>query len=271
MVEPPGRTEKGSVKSADRALAIIDYVSELGDFALSDLLRDLRLPRSSAHGLLATLVSRGWLEHNTETHRYRLGLRAWSVGQTYSGHVDVARVAGPVMDELRDQLAETIQLARLHGIENVYLAISEARRPMRLASSVGMRLASHATGVGKVLLAELDPADAEKRLRAQVLPRFTDRTVVDPDNLLAILDHARRRGWATDDEEFLSGCRCIAVPVYNDGSGLIIAMSVTAPASRVGADWPSGPVQALRQAADTIRQRIELATGRPDRSGQAAC
>ncbi|MGI8418126.1 MAG: hypothetical protein ACR2P2_18375 [Nakamurella sp.] len=44
-----------------------------------------------------------------------VGLRAWSIGQTYAGHVDVARVAGPVMDELRDELRETIQLARLQS------------------------------------------------------------------------------------------------------------------------------------------------------------
>lgn len=266
----PARTAAGSVKSADRALAIIDYVSEHGDFALTDLLRDLQLPRSSAHGLLSTLVARGWLEHNLETHRYRLGLRAWSVGQTYVGHVDVARVAGPVMDELRDRMEETVQLARLQDIENVYIAISEARRPMRLASSVGMRLASHATGIGKALLAQLEPAEATRRLGSHTLPRFTDRTIVDPALLLAQLEQTRDRGWAEDNEEFLPGCRCVAVPVYNDGAGLIVAMSLTAPTSRVGPDWPERPLAALNRAAAVIQQRIELATGRPHRPGPSA-
>ncbi|WP_051267496.1 IclR family transcriptional regulator [Nakamurella lactea] len=265
----PGRPRTDSVKSADRALAIIDYVGERGDFSLAEVLRDLALPRSSAHGLLATLVGRGWLEHDGQTHRYRLGLRAWSVGQTYTGHVDVARVAEPVMDELRDRLEETIQLARLQGTENVYIAISEARRPMRLASSVGMRLDSHATGIGKALLAQLDPAEATRRLGSGPLARLTDRTIVDPDLLAAELDLVRERGWAQDTEEFLPGCRCVAVPVYNDAAGLIVALSVTAPTSRVGPDWPTGPLAALNGAAATIRQRIELITGRPHRATES--
>ena len=265
---PPA--EHSSVKSADRALAIIDYVSQRGDFVLSELLRDLGLPRSSAHGLLRTLVDRGWLEHNSTTHRFRLGLRAWSVGRNYRGHLDVARVAAPVMDKLRDRLGETIQLARLHDIENVYIAISDARRPMRLASSVGMRLHAHATGIGKALLSQLPPAEAHTRLASRVLPRFTDNTITDLDALMAVLEVVRERGWAEDNQEYLPGCRCVAVPVPYDGADLIVALSVTVPSSRLGDDWPAGPLAALQSAARVIGGRIEMASGRggPQRSSR---
>jgi DNA-binding IclR family transcriptional regulator len=251
-------SERGSVKSADRALAVLDFVGERRTVRFSDLVSDLGLPRSSAHSLLHTLAASGWLEHDPVSRQYSLGLRAWQLGQRYVGHRDLATAAKPVMDELSQELGETIQLARLDGVENVYIAISEAPRPMRLASSVGMRLHSHGTGIGKALLAQLDPDEARRRLSEVALPKFTDHTVTDVDELMGALDRIRRAGYAVDDEEYLPGCRCVAVPLLLgvQGDGLIAALSVTAPVFRCGPDWPQHPLEALRVAAGRITGQL---------------
>jgi DNA-binding IclR family transcriptional regulator len=254
----PSAVERAPVKSADRALAVLDFVGERRTVRFSDLVSELGLPRSSAHGLLQTLTAAGWLEYDPVSRHYSLGLRAWQLGQRYMGHRDLATAAKPVMDELSHELGETIQLARLDGVENVYIAISEAPRPMRLASSVGMRLHSHGTGIGKALLAQLDPVEARRRLAAVALPRFTDHTIIDVDEIMALLDQVRTEGYALDDEEYLPGCRCVAVPlqIADTGSGLIAAMSVTAPVFRCGPDWPARPLTALRRAAGRIAGRM---------------
>lgn len=259
MVAP--KNPPGSIKSADRALSIIDLVARRRVLRFADIVEDLELPRSSAHGLVGTLLSHGWLEHDPATHTYRLGLRAWFIGQQYDGHQDIARIAKPYMDALRDEFQETVQLARLDGVENVYIAISESERPMRLASSVGMRLHSHATGIGKALLAQLDPSDAEDRLSRVALPSFTPSTVTDVPALLSHLENVRREGYAVDDEEYLLGCRCVAVPVYDDRRGLVVALSITAPSNRCGDDWPDSVRRRLTEAATSIRRRLLLTLG----------
>jgi DNA-binding IclR family transcriptional regulator len=257
-------TERGAVKSADRALAVLDLVGERGVVRVTDLVTELGLPRSSAHGLLHTLVSRGWLVHDPVSRQFSLGLRVWQLGQRYAGHRDVATLAKPVMDELAAELGETVQMARLDGVENVYVAISEAPRPMRLASSVGMRLHAHGTGIGKALLSQLDPAEARRRLAAVELPRFTDNTLTDVDELMATLDRVRAQGYALDDEEYLPGCRCVAVPLLIGGpAGVPLAMSVTAPVFRCGPQWPEAPLEALRAGAARIRHRVAHGGGRP--------
>jgi DNA-binding IclR family transcriptional regulator len=254
VAHPHGESARGSVKSAERALAVLDLVGERGTVRFAELVSDLGLPRSSAHGLVQTLVSGGWLEHDPASRRYALGLRAWQLGQRYRGHDDLETVAAPVMDGLARELGETVQLARLDGVENVYVAISEAPRPMRLASSVGMRLHAHGTGIGKALLSQLAPDEARRRLSAVALPRFTENTVTDVDALLAVLDRVRRTGFAEDHEEYLPGCRCVAVPLPLDAScALVAALSVTAPVFRCGDDWPRRPYEALRAGAERIR------------------
>lgn len=259
LAEPspqPEALEPVVVKSADRTLAIMELVAARGSVRFNELVAAMGLPRSSMHGLLHTLVSRGWLDLDGDSRRYAVGLRAWQVGQRYAGHGALTNVAAPVMDRLSRELGETVQLARLDGIENVYIAMSEAPQPMRLVTTVGMRLHAHATGIGKALLAQLPAADAAQRLRAVTLPAFTEHTIVDPDRLDEVLEQVRRDGFARDDEEVIIGCRCVAVPLWDDRKGLVTALSVTAPNFRCGPDWPAEPLAALRSAAQEIRARL---------------
>jgi len=243
-----------TVKSADRALAVVEFVAAKGSASFTEILDGLALPRSSAHGLLNTLSTAGWLDHSPATKQYSLGLRAWQVGQMYTGHQTLANVAKPVMDRLSVQLGETVQLARLDGVENVYIAISQSAGGMRLGSSVGMRLLAHATGIGKALLSTLEPGEAERRLNSVALPRLTSKTVTDVGELSKLVAAAKARGYALDDEEYLDGCRCVAVPVMSEtGGGMNAALSVTMPSARTDAAWPGSILRPLTAAAQEIR------------------
>jgi DNA-binding IclR family transcriptional regulator len=243
-----------TVKSADRALAVVEYVAGKGSASFTEIVDGLRLPRSSAHGLLNTLCSVGWLDHNPANRQYSLGLRAWQVGQLYTGHQTLANVAKPVMDSLSASLGETVQLALLDGVENVYIAISQASSGMRLGSSVGMRLLAHATGIGKALLSMLEPEDAQKRLNSVALPRLTSKTVTDVKALADLVAHAKANGYALDDEEYLDGCRCVAVPLTSEsGGGMNSALSITMPTARTDGEWPGSILRPLTAAAQEIR------------------
>lgn len=244
------------VKSADRTIGLIEFIAENGPIGFNDILIGLGWPRSSTHGLLQTLLGSGWVQHDPQK-KFSLGLRAWQTGQRYAGHRSLVEQAQPIMNQLVATVGETVQLARLDGIENIYIAISESPKPMRLASSVGMRLQSHATGIGKALLSQLDPAEAERRLRAVELARLTDKTVVDVDLIVKELDAIRERGYAIDDEEYLRGCRCVAVPVAvsRDGS-VVAALSITMPSSRTDATWPATLIEPLAQAANALEPYV---------------
>ncbi|OEU87326.1 hypothetical protein DB35_28255 [Streptomyces abyssalis] len=246
--------QTSAVKSADRVLAILDLVADRGPVRFTDVTAELGLPRSSAHGLLATLAARGYLELDEETRRYGLGLSAWRLSQAYSGHGDLERHARPLMEELAAESGETVQLARLEGIHNVYVAIAHSPRPMKLVSHVGSRLHAHATGVGKMLLAGLSPAEARRRLSAEELPRLTDRTVTDVDALMDVLEKVREDGYAEDREEYVEGCRCVAVPVHGPGGTAVAAMSVSMPAFRCDDEQARAHLKLLRATAGRLQR-----------------
>lgn len=251
--------EPASVKSAGRALEILELLAA-EPRTFPEILDALALPRSSAHGLLRTLTGSAWIEYDEATRRYALGLKAWQIGQRYDGHRGLLEWAPVLMSELTAETGETVQLARLDGVENVYIAISPSPNPMRLASNVGMRLHAHATGIGKALLSTLPDDEIRHRLQQVALPRLTERTVVDIDEILAVIRRGRDRGFFVDDEEFIDGCRCVALPVTAPlDTGVASAMSITMPTARTDDRWPHSMYEPLRRTVAALRARLGVA------------
>ncbi|WP_235876863.1 IclR family transcriptional regulator [Saccharopolyspora terrae] len=243
------------VKSADRALIILELLSR-GRHRLSDIAETLRLPLSSVHGLLGTLVHRGFAEFDPTTRTYGLGLKAWTVGQGYTGHRDIVGLALPLMERLAQQTGETVQLSRLDGIENVYIAIAESPQPMKLVSAVGMRLPAHSVALGKALLAGLSDDEVVARYEDVELERFTNNTITALPQLLAQLAEVRRDGYAVDDEEYIIGCRCLAVPIRDHAGEVVAGMSVSAPTPRCGENWTEETRAPLTEVVDAVHRQL---------------
>ncbi|GAA4715535.1 IclR family transcriptional regulator [Phytohabitans rumicis] len=222
-----------TVKSAQRVLAILELLTaRAAQLTFTEIAGALGYPRSSLHSLLATLVQSGWAELDPVTRRYALGIRAWQAGNAYLRAVELADRAQPYMEQVRDALDETVQLAVRDGRHNVYVAKADGSQLLVLASAVGRRLAAHATGVGKVLLADLPEAERRALLSAQPLERYTGNTLTDLDRLEKELALIRQRGHSMDNEEYTLGVRCVAVPVRDHSGRVVAGLSVSVPTIR---------------------------------------
>jgi DNA-binding IclR family transcriptional regulator len=244
-------------KSAIRALDVLDALVKTADGAtFAELQRSLGFPKSSLHELLSVLVSRGYVDLDLSSKAYMLGIRVWENGQAYLQHHTLLHEARPVMDRIVEQLNETVQLATLDGLENVYLAKVDCSHPIRLASEVGKRLFAHATGLGKAQLAYLPQEVLTQRLKGQTLPRFTANTIVDPAALMEELDAIRERGFAIDGEEYAEGLECLAVPIHDHSGRVSAAISASIPTIRATIDQESLALRLLVQGSLDISRRI---------------
>src|SRR5919107_4355962 len=203
--------EKDGVQSLERAFTLLELMAEDGgEVPLSRLAVGRGLPLSTIHRLVRTLVARGYVRQ-LPSRRYVLGPRLIHLGDSSSR--TLGTWARPHLSSLVDSTGETANLAMLDGDRVVYVAQVPSRHSMRMFTEVGRRVHLHCTGVGKVLLAQL-PAEQARRLLVQAgMPVRTERTVTDPDELLALLPAIAERGYAVDDGEQETGVRCVAVPV----------------------------------------------------------
>lgn len=255
-------TGRVAVKSADRALAILElFTSNPRPRSYSELLRETGLPKSSLHGLLLTLVHRGWL---TEIHPgglYALDVQTLAVGASYirsRGHASI----GPILDELAAEVQETVNLAVRDGGDVVYIAVRRSPHALTMRSAVGLRLPAYATGVGKALLSRLDDDAVAALLPAQFIS-LARRTRTSTRDVLHDLEVIRTTGYATESEEATDGIGCIAVALPRQNLpplGLSLAYPLARPKQRAEQDLLStlrGAAEKLT-AAFTIDPEIEI-------------
>jgi DNA-binding IclR family transcriptional regulator len=234
------------VKSADRTLDVLEALATAPDRpTLGDLARLLGIPKSSLHGVLRTLVARGWVR--TDGTHFALGLRSLRVGAAFVETDDTVALLAPVLDDLHARFGETVHLGRLDGSDIVYLAKRESVHPLRLFSAIGRRLPAHATALGKALLAGY-PDDVLADLLPAPLPRLTPHTLAEPGRLADDLAATRDAGYAVDREENSIGIVCVAVAVPVRAGIPVDAISVSVPMARHTPDLQERIANALIDA-----------------------
>jgi IclR family transcriptional regulator, acetate operon repressor len=189
-----------SVRAVDRVCAILNLLQEsINGVSLIDIAQATELPKSSAFRYLWTLESHRYVERDLDSGLYRLGLGF--VGMQ-SRHVEVLRQrARPLLERLRDEFGETVNLGILDGDSAIYLDIVESRRSVRLAASCGDRDPIHSTALGKAIAAHLPEPQVKEILTGSGMPARTVNTITSIDDYLAELAKVRERGYALDDEE----------------------------------------------------------------------
>jgi DNA-binding IclR family transcriptional regulator len=105
----------------------------------------------------------------------------------------------------------------------VYVDRVETQWPLGLRFEPGSRVPLHCTAIGKLLLAQLPDDVLDSQLQAGALARYTGTTIIDARKLKAELKKTRAQGFSVDNEEFMSGVVCMAVPVRGPKDGHVCA------------------------------------------------
>lgn len=249
----PGRGSKGAVQSVERAFVLLEAMADAeGIMGISALATETGLPLPTIHRLVRTLVDLGYV-HQDASRRYVLGPRLIRLGER-SGRM-FTFLARPHLLGLVNILEETVNLTMLENGEVVYVAQAPSKKhSMRMFTEVGRRVAPHCTAAGKAMLAEVPTERVEKILQRIGMAQVTDNTITDLDEFLACLDVVRERGYALDEGEQELGVHCVAVVVTDTPTRL--ALSVSAPASRVTEDFIARAVPAMQAAARALRAEL---------------
>lgn len=246
-----------TVKSADRALEVLEIVADAATpLSLNDLALTMKIPKSSLHAIIRTMLQRQWLESEPATSRVTLGLRALLVGSRYVEANDHLSSVQPVLDWLSAGLGETVHYGQLDHADIVYLAKRESIHPLRLYSAIGRRLPAHATALGKAILSQRTPSEVREIL-PEALVGLTPHTITDIAALDAELATIRHQGYSVDNEENTEGLRCFAVPVLTGGVPQY-AVSFSIPIFRLTPAITADAIALLQQAQYRIQAQSRL-------------
>jgi len=220
VTSPPVTDTGGSdpaaarVPAVERAVRLIDALAASREpLPLAELARRLALPKSSVHGLLATLVAHG-LARRDEDGSFSLGSRPLQWADAFAAQSDVLRAFDLHAQRAQALATETVMLAVLEGDQVLYLACRPGSRPLAVNFRVGGRFPASCTASGKAMLATLPPERLQALLDERPLPALTRHSVASPQLLRRQLAQARKLGVAVDDEETAEGMQCFGAPVF---------------------------------------------------------
>lgn len=201
--------------------------------SLQEIARRSGLVKSSTFRLLYTLEKLGYVQRVEPGPLYRLGPRLLSLAATALHDRDLNRTALPFMEALLARFRETVNLGVLDQGQVLYIQVLESPQTHRLAARAGLRSSLHSTAMGKSILAHLPERELAGLLGGK-LTAFTARTITEKQALRRELARVRERGWAVDNQEDSHGARCVGAPIFDGGNHVVAAISVSAPAVRMG-------------------------------------
>ena len=206
--------EKYQAPSVKKAFQILDLISRNArGTGVSELAGHLKISKSTVHGITMALEELGAIIRDPATKRYTSGPTLLELGKSAYSQFDIKDLARPVMENLMNRTQESVFLGVLNGEHVTILDIVESRNDLKITSPVGTTIPLMAGATGKVLLASMELEKAMKIVHSKGRTKYTENTITDPDQYLEEIRDVKKRGYATDYEEYILGVRAVASPI----------------------------------------------------------
>lgn len=227
--EKPGPSEHGARPgSVHRTLDILEVVAARGGATAKEIADATSLPLPTVYRLARELLDSDYLVHIREEKRFELGYKLHQLGVSLHQQIGVSREVRAEITALHEQqgLAAYFAVHRGNQIAVVHVADSPAC-PRLDPIDFGFHEASHATALGKILLADLDPEQRELHLDPEPMPVFGPGTITSHAELAAQLVTVAERGTAWEHGELVAGATCVAAAVRGSSGVLIGSVAVS--------------------------------------------
>lgn len=251
------KSTSNGVQCLHKALELLcSFTPDHAEWGVTEMAAYLGVPKSAVHRILTTCEQYRFVER-TKDRRYRLGAKVLELGHVYRFDTRILQTAEVILQSLAQEVAGIAHLAELDGYEVLELMRAEAKGSVRFTPSPKLRMPTHATALGKVLLAFSD-SDYRERFfnRHLMLKRFTPHTYTTQDELLRELSKVTLQGYAVSNQESVLGCRCVAVPVRDDSGAVVAAVSVSGPYDRFSENRLRVLISNLSLSARTIEKSL---------------
>jgi len=238
-----------------RLIALLETIAAKDQLhSLQGLVEATGLPKPTLHRMLQQLESAGLLQREGDGRHYGTGVRLRRLAENLLLNSSLHGARHAVLRSLVDELGESCNITALAGGEVVYLDRVETAAPLRFYLHPGSRVPAHCSASGKLFLSQMTPTQRKRLLQAAPLQAYTPQTLTALADVEAELQHVRKQGHALDQEEFLPGLLCVAVPVpaSTKGGRSSMCVAVQAPVMRLPRERALEVLPALQRAAQAL-------------------
>lgn len=246
---------KGRIPTNLRTLRILEVLGNSNrSMTPTEINQELKLPKQTVHRLCNTLEEEGFLVRETNGKRLQPSARLKGLASGVLHNSRNQIVVRQILEEIADNVKETINLAVPEEAGMMYLERIETDWPFRIQLPVGTHVPFHCTASGKTFLASLTPAARKAYVNNITLTPMTPNTFVDKNQLLDELTIIAKQGYAVDNEEFMEGMVAIAVPIRDEKSRYCGSVAFHAPDQRLSIETAIARKDYLLEGAKKLGQ-----------------
>ncbi|UNO47806.1 IclR family transcriptional regulator [Alicyclobacillus acidoterrestris] len=239
-----------------KSLEVLNLFLKEAHLNLNQMTDRLRQPKTSVYRMVRSLEEVGFLTRD-EDGKYRLGLMLLQFGQLVSERLDVRRLALPVMERLRDDTDEAVNLIVRDGYEAVYIEKVNTMHPVRVYNErPGLRVPLYAGACPRILLTYMEKEEQEQYLLDVQLHAVGHATITDVGELRRVLDEAKERGYTISHSELLDGTSAVAAPIFNHRGEIVAGISVVGLTSRFTPEVIPDFIEKVKQAAEICSTQL---------------
>ncbi|MBS37738.1 MAG: IclR family transcriptional regulator [Thiotrichales bacterium] len=245
------------IKTNQRLLLILETFAVSGEaMTPTEVDAQLKLPKPSIHRLCHTLVELGFLEPRQPGKRLVPSACMRRMAAALLAALSWQVVRHQVLVDVSEEVGETVNFVMPEIDGMIYRDLVETEWPLRIQFRIGSHVPFHCTASGKTYLASMPLRQRRALVASLSLTQIVPNTIVDADALLAELDATARRGYATDNEEFIEGMVAVAASVKDRSSRFHAAIAFQAPIQRMDVDAAVKRLSVLETASAKLTELL---------------
>ena len=244
-----------TIAAVDRALLTLEALAEQPRQGVTQLAKRLGLTKTIVFRLLCTLEARGFVVREGDQPVYSLGYRMGVLGER-AGHQNLLlSAARPVMERLREETSENINLIVREGQQSLVVATLAGRHAIRIFALAGRYGPLHAGG-GSMLMLAWAPHSVRNAVMSEPLTRYTDDTITDPAVLRDRLERIRAQDYNISVNDLDEGAFSVAAPIRNAAGDVVASISVAGAIARFDEARQVQYLDLVRAAAQEISRKL---------------
>lgn len=216
-----------------KANDILEYLLKCDDpQTLAEISEGMGVAKPTTLKILNTLELLGWVRRDELTKQYSLGTQLITYADKALESLDIAKIARPFLQKLRDETQETINLGILRDQKVFLLQKLESPQSIKLQSTIGGSMNLYSSAMGKAILATFSPQELQSYINSHDFKQLTPNTINSAAKLRKDINLVKQTGFAMDNRENEPDVFCIGATIKK-GDRLYGAFSISTPVYRL--------------------------------------
>ena len=252
------KIDEGMFRSGSRLLSILmSFMPDNREKSINEISKEIGLSLPTASRLVHLLEGRGFLQSDPWSNKFSLGRSVFDLGQALIASLgtNLATLAKPYVDHLRDAIGWNVGLEALFGNSTVLVYVAHAGKPHTFGPVAGQRMPIHVAAGAKAILSYSSSEFVDQALNGELI-QLTPKTITDREVLKKELAEFRSMGVAFDFAEGTLDLHALAVAVFDYRKRPVAAVTTANLAHKVQGRFEDGIIALVKETAEKISARL---------------